>query len=756
MNDFFDLTDEDLMPVREITSPADRPFMKDLNPEQKQAVETTEGPVLVLSGAGTGKTRVLTTRIAYILASNKANPWQILAVTFTNKASREMKDRLEQMIGMAARSVCLGTFHAIGIRILSRHTTEAGLRPQFIVLNTDDQERLLKKIMIENGIDIKRWSPATLLDIIQRWKDRGLTPTAVTPTEDSGFCDGRARGFYQLYQNRLRDLNAVDFGDLLLLPLELFKTHPEILTEYQKRFKYILVDEYQDTNVAQYLLLRLLTQHSQNICCVGDDDQSIYSWRGAEVENILNFTKVYPNATLIRLERNYRSTSHILGAASGLISNNAGRLGKTLKVADTRDGSGDKIHVTGYWNGLKEAEGVISQIEIEQRHGCPLSQMAILVRTSAQTRTFEEVLIQRGIPYKIIGGFKFYEREEIRDAVAYLRLVMNASDDLAFTRIVNKPRRGIGDGALAALEEAARTHHLSLFDAIGWAELRPSVRKTLDTFVDLIKQAQNRLNTMDLRPLTEQLLENSGYMNMWRADKSPEAEGRLENIKELYNVLDEFETLNDFTEYVALVTEADENASDDQLIVMTLHASKGLEFNCVFLAGWEEGLFPHQKALDETGEQGLEEERRLAYVGITRAKKKASISFASNRKIYGQWENALPSRFIDELPPEHIQNDTMDRMGYGNNMSDDFMGNNRRYDYNRSPFAAQDHRPINPYWKGNLTHRQTTVSSKRIGKRVYHESFGYGTVIRETLNGLEVHFDDYGMKKVQPRFLSEG
>ena len=753
MSDFFDLTDSDLQPTT--PTPADRPFMRDLNPEQRQAVETTEGPVLVLSGAGTGKTRVLTTRIAYILATGKANPWQILAVTFTNKASREMKDRLEQMIGPAARSVCLGTFHAVGIRILSRHTAEAGLRPQFIVLNTDDQERLLKKIMVENGVDIKQWTPATLLDIIQRWKDRGLIPTAVTPAEDSGFCNGRARGFYQMYQDRLRDLNAVDFGDLLLLPLQLFKTHPEILAEYQNRFKYILVDEYQDTNVAQYLLLRLLTQRTQNICCVGDDDQSIYSWRGAEVENILNFSKVYPDATLIRLERNYRSTTHILGAASGLIAHNTGRLGKTLKVADTRDGTGDKVHLTGYWNGLKEAEGVISQIETEQRHGRPLSQMAILVRTSAQTRTFEEVLIQKGIPYKIIGGFKFYEREEIRDAVAYLRLVMNTSDDLAFTRIVNKPRRGIGDGALAALETAARTHHLSLFDAIGWAELRPSVRKTLDTFVDLIKQAQNRLNTVDLRPLTEQLLENTGYMNMWRTDKSPEAEGRLENIKELYNVLDDFETLNDFTEYVALVTEADENTTDDQLIVMTLHASKGLEFDCVFLAGWEEGLFPHQKALDESGEEGLEEERRLAYVGITRARKKAFISFASTRKIYGQWENALPSRFIDELPSDHIQNDTTALMGYGDRRSDDFPEADHHYDYNRSPFAAPERQRTNPYWKSNLPHRQTNIHSKRIGKRVYHESFGYGTVIRETPNGLEVHFDDYGMKKVQARFLSE-
>ncbi|MBQ7412826.1 MAG: UvrD-helicase domain-containing protein [Alphaproteobacteria bacterium] len=752
MSDFFELTEDDLSVPAENKPSVDLPFLSDLNPEQRQAVEQTEGPVLVLSGAGTGKTRVLTTRIAYLLATGLASPWQILAVTFTNKASREMKERLEQMIGLPARSVWLGTFHSVGIKILSRYTSEAGLKPNFIVLNTDDQERLLKKIMQENGIDTKQYTPATLLDIIQRWKDRGLSPTAVTPTEDSNFCNGRARGFYQLYQNRLRELNAVDFGDLLLLPLELFKTHPDILALYQSKFKYILVDEYQDTNVAQYLMLRLLTQKQKNICCVGDDDQSIYSWRGAEVENILNFQKIYPEATIIRLERNYRSTAHILGAASGLIAHNAGRLGKTLKVADTRDGYGDKVHLKGYWNGSEEAEGVIDQIETEQRRGKPLSKMAVLVRISAQTRPFEEQLIKRGIPYKIIGGFKFYEREEIRDAVAYLRLVLNTSDDLAFTRIVNKPRRGIGDSTIDALEQAAKEHHISLFDAIAWAELRPSVRRALDAFAGLIKMMRDKLNTLDPAPLARQLLEDSGYMNMWRSDKSPEAEGRLENIKELYNVLDEFETINDFIEYAALVTDADENTTEDQLVVMTLHASKGLEFDCVFLTGWEEGLFPHQKAMDESGEEGLEEERRLAYVGITRAREKAFISFATNRRIYGQWENALPSRFIDELPADHIQNETTVSMGYGNQGFSHTKVNPYRYE--ESPFAAPTHQSVDPYWNSNLPHHQAS-KSRRVGKRVYHESFGYGTVIKETPNGLEVHFDDFGLKKVQARFLSE-
>ena len=737
MTDFFDLAEPTPAPSQ---APS---FLDALNPEQRQAVETTEGPLLVLSGAGTGKTRVLTTRIAYLLATGRATPWQILAVTFTNKASREMKERLEQMIGLPARSVWLGTFHSIGVKILTRYPLEAGLKPNFIVLNTDDQERLLKKILQENGIDIKHYTPATFLDIIQRWKDRGLSPTAVTPAEDTDFCNGRAKGFYQIYQDRLRELNAVDFGDLLLLPLELFKTRPDILALYQSKFKYLLVDEYQDTNVAQYLLLRLLAQKSQNICCVGDDDQSIYSWRGADVENILNFQKVYPAATVIRLERNYRSTEHILGAASALISHNAGRLGKTLKVADTRDGFGDKVHVKGYWNGRKEAEGIINQIEAEQNRHVPLSQMAILVRTSAQTRPFEEELIRRGIPYKIIGGFKFYEREEIRDAVAYLRLVLNTSDDLAFMRIVNKPRRGIGDGAIGSIEAAAKEHHLSLFDAIAWSSLRPSVRQSLDSFTGLIGMMRDKLNTLDPAPLARQLLEDSGYMNMWRTDKSPEAEGRLENIKELYNVLDEFESINAFIEYAALITDADENATEDQLIIMTLHAAKGLEFNCVFLAGWEEGLFPHQKALDESGEQGLEEERRLAYVGLTRAKEKAFISFASNRKIYGQWENSLPSRFIDELPDAHIQTET-EQMGPVSSFG------SYHEDFSCRSFLDK---PVNPYWNGNLP---TQKKSKRIGKRVYHDSFGYGTVIKETPNGLEVHFDNFGLKKVQARFLSDG
>ncbi len=757
MSDFFDL-DDDLTPPAptQPTKPTPPAFLDALNPEQHQAVEQTEGPLLVLSGAGTGKTRVLTTRIAYILAMNLARPWQVLAVTFTNKASREMKERLAGMIGSSAHSVWLGTFHAMGIRILTRWTTEAGLNPNFIVLNTDDQERILKQLMELSSVDVKRYPPGIMLDVIQRWKDRGLAPTDVTRAEDTDWCEGRAKGFYQLYQNRLRELNAVDFGDLLLLPLLLFKNHPEILATYQDQFHYILVDEYQDTNVAQYMLLRLLAQKHRNICCVGDDDQSIYSWRGAEVENILKFQEIYPDAKVIRLERNYRSTVHILGAASGLISHNEGRLGKTLKVANDTLPKGDKVSLRSYYNGYQEAQHIVAEIESEQGCGIPLSQMAILVRTSAQTRLFEEELIKAGLPYKIIGGFKFYEREEIRDAVAYLRLVLNTNDDLAFSRIVNKPRRGIGDGALASLAATAKEKKISLFDAIAWAELRPSVRKTLDVFMSLVKSWQDARETLEPTHLARRVLEESGYMAMWRADKSPDAEGRIENLREFYNVLNDFETINAFIEYAALITDADADTTGDQLVVMTLHASKGLEFTTVFLPGWEEGLFPHQKALDDNGDLGLEEERRLAYVGLTRARQKAFVSLAHSRRLYGKSEPTLPSRFIDELPAEHIANHIESNLGYDNYDRFSYRGPSfesmRRYEPEPMPTWGQTTGMFNDIID-RPTPKQTTTKNRRIGKRVYHETFGYGIVIREQGDMLEISFDGRGIKKVMARFV---
>ncbi len=792
--DIFDL--EDLPTINRETAETEPPFLADLNPEQRQAVLTTEGPLLVLSGAGTGKTKVLTTRIAFLIYQKLARPWQILAVTFTNKASREMKERLEAMIGADARSVWLGTFHSIGVKIINKYAPLLGLESNFIVLGTDDQERLLKQILSDAGVDTKKYPPATLLDIIQRWKDKGLPPESVTSAYNTTFCDGRALEFYQTYQRRLKALNAVDFGDLLLLPLLLFQSHPDILETYQNQFKYILVDEYQDTNIAQYLLLRLLAQKNRNICCVGDDDQSIYSWRGAEVENILSFQTIFKDALLIRLERNYRSTSHILGAASGLISHNAGRLGKTLRVADAQIDSGEKVIVHGFWNGEQEAETIVEEIENAHRLGTPLSHMAILVRAGFQTRAFEEVLMRYGVPYKIIGGFKFYEREEIKDAIAYLRLISNTNDDLAFMRIINKPRRGVGDQAMQSLTSTAKEKHISLYNAIAWSALRPTLRKTLDAFIEQVKNWQQQSQTLEPKILLQQILEESGYLTLWRQEKSIDSETRLENLTELYNVLGEFQNIRDFIEYASLVTDTDEKTDGDQLVVMTLHASKGLEFDQVYLPGWEEGLFPHQKAIDESGDFGLEEERRLAYVGLTRARKRAFISFAQNRRVYGQWQSAVASRFIDELPPEHINNETQAEMGgyhmkltdievsrsrsettswgkssfqiSGNRFKKDLpiFGSRHRLKQNNlfwsknSSLNDDDTAEIDSMWETDFNQNSVLTASRppksrRLGKRVYHENFGYGTVVKEEGNRLDVRFDSVGIKKVLARYLEE-
>ncbi len=719
---------------------SDEPFFLDaLNPEQYEAVTTTEGPLLVLSGAGTGKTRVLTTRIAYILSQQLALPWQILAVTFTNKAAKEMAERLEKMVGPAALGVWLGTFHRIGIRILRKYGGFVGLNQNFAVLDSDDQERLLKNLMQQYGVDTKKYTPKGMLDTIQHWKDRGLSPEAVTPAEHSEFCEGRALDFYKLYQNKLREMNAVDFGDLLLLPLELFKNNAAVLAEYQAQFHYILVDEYQDTNVAQYMLLRLLAKGHNNICCVGDDDQSIYSWRGADVDNILNFGKIFVNAKVVRLERNYRSTVHILGAASALIANNTGRMGKTLRVADEQDTAGNLVVVQGYWNGQQEAEHVIEQVENTQRKGISLSNMAILVRAGFQTREFEDVLVKAGIPYRIIGGFKFYEREEIRDAVAYLRLTLNPNDDLAFMRIVNKPRRGIGEVVMRALQETAAASSCSLFQAIDTADLKTAPKKSLQAFKDLVRMWQESAKTKAPELLCKEIMEQSGYLNMWRMDKSPEAPGRVENIQELYNVLanGDFESIEQFLEYASLLTENDEAVQGDELVVMTLHASKGLEFHTVFLTGWEEGLFPHQRALDEAGEQGLEEERRLAYVGITRARRQAFISYASNRRVYGQWQNALPSRFVDELPDAHIDRRGNNRMGYGASFSDV-----------RMPWAREKVAQA-----GSAVSQTSFGNKSKKGRQVMHETFGKGVVLKEYGEMVEVAFERGGIKKILARFV---
>ncbi len=735
------------------------PYLEALNPEQKQAVMTIEGPLLVLSGAGTGKTRVLTTRLAYIIDRGLAQPWQCLAVTFTNKASREMSERLEKMIGGAAVSVWLGTFHKLGLKMLRQNFDLVGLDKDFVILGQDDSERICKQLMQADGVDIKQWAPAGLNGVIQRWKDRGLSPQAVTSKEDSGFLYGKALDYYKRYQARLKELNAVDFGDLLLLPLEIFKMRPDVVARYQKQFKYILVDEYQDTNVAQYLWLRMLSMGSNNLCCVGDDDQSIYSWRGAEVENILRFSKDFPTAKTIRLERNYRSTAHILGAASALIAHNETRLGKTLYVPPERDGTGDKVQVRGYWSGSDEAQKIIDIVEYEMKN-VALSKMAVLVRAGFQTRAFEEALIQAGIPYQVIGDFKFYEREEIKDAVAYLRLLANLTDDLAFLRIVNKPRRGIGDTTLEKLTECARQKHLSLFDAIDWCELRPSVRATLTAFKDNILRWRQMLETDDLATVTNKVLEDSGYLAMWRMDKAPDAEGRLENLKELIGVMKgEFNTLSTFIEHASLVMDTENDNTQDSFMVMTLHASKGLEFENVFLPGWEEGLFPHAKSLDEGGANALEEERRLAYVGLTRARKKAYISFASNRRIYGQWQNSVPSRFIDELPYEHIEMHCergLKSSSYGaptwstkpswqpaRDEESDEERNNDFYEWGKGSTALYE------------IQTPKIHKGKRVGKRVYHEKFGFGTVLSEEGEKLDVSFDRHGRKKILARFVSD-
>jgi DNA helicase-2/ATP-dependent DNA helicase PcrA len=664
MTDPFHIEDEEPQPFPADSAGAEAPYLAQLNEAQRDAVEALDGPTLVLAGAGTGKTRVLTARLAHLLRVRRVRPYEVLAVTFTNKAAREMRERVADLVGGPAEAIWLGTFHALGARMLRKHGELAGLQSNFTILDTDDQVRLLKQLLEAGNIDSKRWPARVLLGVIQRWKDRGLTPDKVTAAEAGDLANGRLVALYEEYQARLRTLNAADFGDLLLHCLTIFADHPDVLEEYQQRFRYILVDEYQDTNVAQYLWLRLLTQGHKNIACVGDDDQSIYAWRGAEVGNILRFEKDFPGAKVVRLEQNYRSTAPILAAASGLISHNEGRLGKTLWTAAE---GGDPINVRGLWDGPEEARFVSDHIEDLQRRGrdgtpIHLQDMAILVRAGFQTREFEERFLSLGLPYRVLGGPRFYERMEIRDALAYLRIVHQPDDDLAFERIVNRPKRGIGDATLQTLHAVARAGGISLYRAAGEIvttdELKPRVRSSLATvmtdFVRWRALAGEGPDTLPHPEVAEIVLDECGYTGMLMNDKSPEAPGRLENLKELITAMEEFENLSGFLEHVSLVMENTENAGVDMISIMTLHGAKGLEFDTVFLPGWEEGLFPHPRNMDENGAAGLEEERRLAYVGLTRAKRAAIVSFAANRRVHGQWQSAIPSRFIDELPPEHV------------------------------------------------------------------------------------------------------
>ncbi|HET6619647.1 MAG TPA: UvrD-helicase domain-containing protein, partial [Dongiaceae bacterium] len=632
------------------------PYFAGLNDRQRAAVLAQDGPVLVLAGAGTGKTRALTTRLAHLLMTGKARPFEIMAVTFTNKAAGEMKARVAHLIGRPVEGWWLGTFHALAARILRQHAEAAGLKPNFTIIDTDDQLRLVKQIIQAEGLDSQKWPSRVVHGIIERWKDRGLTPDKVSAAEQAEVGGGRILGIYREYQQRLATLNACDFGDLLLHNVSLFSREPEILARYQKQFRYVLVDEYQDSNVVQYLWLRLLAQAHRNICVVGDDDQSIYGWRGAEVENILRFEHDFPGAKVIRLEQNYRSTPHILAAASGLIAQNEGRLGKTLW---TDVAEGEKVKLTAAWDGEEEARKIGEEIEAFQRKGVSLNDIAILVRAGFQTREFEERFITLGLRYRVIGGPRFYERQEIRDALAYLRLINQPDDGLAFERIVNVPRRGLGDATLKQVNDAARALNVSLPEAarriVETDELKPAPRRNLGQLVRDLETWRQLAETTPHPELAQIVLDESGYTAMWQNDKSIEAPGRLENLKELIHALEEFDNLGGFLEHVSLVMENAAAGDGEMVTIMTLHGAKGLEFDIVFLPGWEEGLFPSQRSLDENGIKGLEEERRLAYVGITRARKRALISYAANRRVHNMWQNALPSRFIAELPAAHIE-----------------------------------------------------------------------------------------------------
>jgi DNA helicase-2/ATP-dependent DNA helicase PcrA len=747
--------------------PREPPYLAGLNAEQREAVLATDGPVLVLAGAGTGKTRVLTTRLAHILATRKAWPGQILCVTFTNKAAREMKERIGALIGGVVEGMqWLGTFHSIGARMLRRHAELVGLKSNFTILDADDQLRLMKQLVEAADVDEKRWPARNLAAMIDNWKNRGLSPDDVPQGEGHGYAFGKGRELYVQYQQRLKDLNAADFGDLLLHVLTILKSHPDILADYRERFRYSLVDEYQDTNVVQYLWLKLLATSSGNVCVVGDDDQSIYGWRGAEVENILRFERDFPGAKVIRLERNYRSTPAILGAASGLIAANKGRLGKTLW---TEGDTGEKIKVQGVWDAEEEARNIASEAEDLHRREQPFSQMAILVRASFQMREFEDRFIALGLPYRVIGGPRFYERAEVRDAMAYLRLIAQGDDDLAFERIVNKPKRGIGDASVQALHKFARAQQIPLLAAAREIsqtdEVPPKARKALAELAANFARWSDTARQIPHAELAEMVLDESGYTDMLKADKSAEAPGRLENLKEFVRSMESFESLAAFLEHVSLVMEIAQDESGDRINLMTLHAAKGLEFNTVFLPGWEEGLFPSQRTMDENGLAGLEEERRLAYVGLTRARQRIRVSFAANRRVHGSWQSALPSRFITELPEEHVDA-FVDEGFYGGSVG--FRDNAnaggfastyespgwKRAQANRAASGGVRTRP--PLIEGQAHTIQTSdpaASEYARGDRVFHQKFGYGHVSAVEGNKLSVDFDKAGEKKVIDTFV---
>ena len=752
-----------------LPSPHDPPYLRGLNPPQREAVLTTEGPVLVLAGAGTGKTAALTARLAHLVATGRAYPSQILSVTFTNKAAREMRERVGKMIGPAVEGMpWLGTFHSIAAKMLRRHAELVGLQSNFTILDTDDQLRLMKQLIQAEGIDEKRWPARQLGGLIDQWKNKGWTPEDVGAGESEGYANGQGQKLYAAYQARLRAVNACDFGDLLLHVLTILKKHRDVLQSYQERFRYILVDEYQDTNSSQYLWLRLLAQTRKNICCVGDDDQSIYSWRGAEVANILRFEKDFPGATIIKLEQNYRSTPHILGAASGVIAENGTRLGKTLW---TDIDVGEKVRVVGIWDGPEEARRVGEEIETIQRDGGSLDEVAILVRAQHQTREFEDRFIQIGLPYRIVGGFRFYERAEIRDALAYLRLVNQPADDLAFERIVNVPKRGLGDKAVEKLHRLARAEGIPLLHAaariLDTDELTPQARRSLGSFVGDLARWRDRAAQLPHAELARQILDESGYTAMLQAERSTESAGRLENLSELARAMEEYETLGAFLEHVSLVMDNEAQAESAKITIMTIHAAKGLEFDSTFLVGWEEGIFPSQRALDEGGLNSLEEERRLAYVAITRARKRCTILHAANRRIYGQWTSSIPSRFVGELPPEHVEEESSMTGGASlwranwSEREDPFAhverGTGRGPGWQRAQSSGQFSRE--PVRIVEARASAVSIGNKgrsdmAVGLRVFHQKFGYGIVAEIEGNKLEIDFETAGRKRVMDSFVS--
>ena len=748
-------------------------YAAQLNAPQRDAVLTTEGPVLMLAGAGTGKTAALTARLAHLIATRRAWPSEILCVTFTNKAAREMRERVSRHIGDAVEGMpWLGTFHSIGARMLRRHAELVGLESNYTIIDTDDQLRLLKQLIQENDLDEKRWPARQLAGLIDRWKNRGLNPGDLDAVENEAYANGRGAQFYKLYQDRLKTLNACDFGDLLLHILNIFRDHRDVLEQYQQRFKYILVDEYQDTNQVQYLWLRLLAQARKNICVVGDDDQSIYSWRGAEVANILKFEKDFPGAAVIKLEQNYRSTPQILAAASGLIDANSERLGKTLW---TELPAGDKVRVIGVWDAPEEARRVGEDIERLEAEGAPLDEVAILVRAQYQTREFEDRFIQIGLNYRIVGGFRFYERAEIRDALAYLRTIAQPADDLAFERIYNQPKRGLGAKTLEAMRRHARRTQAPLaaasLDLCDTDELPARARNTLIGLLGQFVHWRELSEQITPSELLRTVIAESGYVDMLQKDRSAESAGRLENLTELARAMEEYDTLGDFLEHVSLVMDNERANDGEKVTIMTMHAAKGLEFDHVFLPGWEEGVFPSQRAIDEGGLASLEEERRLAYVAITRAKRRCSIFHAANRRIYGQWTSSIPSRFIEELPEEHVKSETT--MTGGASL---WRANWSETD---DPFAhVSSNRPDRsgargPGWQRALSTKYD-ATPKRIaepgrsaasfaakprsdiadGARVFHDKFGYGTVTGQEGNKLTIDFEKAGEKRVLDSFVT--